>query len=114
MRVALTQKDETLEALAARVYELDKPSAAELRAATTALANANPFLRKPAEVPAGTLLTVPETDRAASDRQTQRAEPLLAGIAAEQLRGAIALVGRQLDGEIEAEIADAHESAKLA
>jgi hypothetical protein len=114
MRVALTKKDESLETLATRVYGLEKPSAAELRTATSALADANPFLRKPADVPEGTLLTVPETERAASESETHGAEPLVAGIGAEHLRGAIALVGRQLSDDLDAEVADARQTAKLA
>jgi phage tail protein X len=114
MRVALTKHDEPVEALATRVYGLDKPSAAELKTATSALTEANPFLRKAAEVPPGTLVTVPDEKLAASPEETHRAEPLVAGLAAEQLRGAIAHVGRQLTEDVDAEVKDAHATAKLA
>jgi hypothetical protein len=111
MRLALTQSGETLEQLATRVYALDKPSASQLKTATTALSTANPFLRKPEEVPAGTVLEVPEQQGLEGG---QAPAPILAGLAADQLRGAIALAQNELSASIDAEIAEGKASAKLA
>jgi hypothetical protein len=111
MRVATTQSGETLEQLATRVYALEKPSASQLRAATTALTEANLFLRKPDEVPPGTVLVVPEQGGLAGG---EPAAPIVAGLAADQLRGAIAVTGKALSDALDAEVASGKTSAKLA
>jgi hypothetical protein len=110
MRVALTQSGETLEQLATRVYALDKPSASDLKAATTALTEANLFLRKPDEVPEGTVLEVPEHSGLEGG---EAAAPIVAGLAVDQLRGAIALAGQQLSDALGGEVADGKASVKL-
>jgi hypothetical protein len=111
MRLATTLSGETLEQLATRVYALDKPSASQLRAATTALTEANPFLRKPDEVPPGTVLEVPQQEGLAGG---ESAAPIVAGLAADQLRGAIAVTGKALSDSLDAEVASGKTSAKLA
>lgn len=111
MRIATTRSGETLEQLATRVYALEKPSASELRAATTALTEANLFLRKPEEVAPGTVLVVPELEGLAGG---EAAAPIVAGLAAEQLRGAIAVTAKALSDALDAEIASGKTSAKLA
>jgi len=110
MRLALTQSGETLEQLATRVYALDKPSAGELKAATTALSEANLFLRKPEDVPPGTVLEVPEQPGLEGG---EAAAPIVAGLSVDQLRGAIALVRGDLSGSLDDEIAAGKASAKL-
>jgi len=111
MRLALTQSGETLEQLATRVYDLDKPSPSELKAAATALSEANLFLRKPDDVPPGTVLEVPEHPGLEGG---EAAAPIVAGLAVDQLRGAIALAGQELSGALDEEIAGGKASAKLA
>ena len=111
MRLATTQSGETLEQLATRVYALDKPSASQLRAATTALTEANLFLRKLDEVPPGTVLEVPQQEGLAGG---ESAAPIVAGLAADQLRGAIAVTGKALSDALDAEVASGKTSAKLA
>jgi len=111
MRLATTQSGETVEQLATRVYALDKPSASQLRAATTALTEANLFLRKPDEVPPGTVLVVPEQEGLAGG---EAAAPIVAGLAADQLRGAIAVTGKALSDALDAEVASGKTSARLA
>ena len=111
MRLATTQSGETLEQLATRVYALDKPSASQLRAATTALTEANLFLRKPDEVPPGTVLEVPQQEGLAGG---ESAAPIVAGLAVDQLRGAIAVTGKSLSDALDAEVASGKTSAKLA
>jgi hypothetical protein len=110
MRLATTQSGETLEQLATRVYALDKPSASELRAATTALTEANLFLRRP-DVPEGTVIEVPEHSGLEGG---EAPAPIVAGLASDQLRGAIALAREDLAGSLETEIAAGKTSAKLA
>lgn len=114
MRLATTKSDETVEQLATRVYGLEKPSASELKAATTALGETNPFLRKPADVPEGTVLLVPPLEGIETKGETQHPEPVLGGVAASQLRGAVALLARQLHDDVDTEVASARSSAKLA
>lgn len=114
MRVAVTRSDETIEQLATRVYGLEKPSAAVLRAATGTLSETNPFLRRLSDVPPGTVLAVPDLEHATENAAAEPAEPLVARLAVNQLRGALALLERQLSGDVDAEIADARASAKLA
>jgi hypothetical protein len=111
MRLATTQSGETLEQLATRVYALDKPSASELRAATTALTEANLFLRRPDDVPEGTVVEVPEHSGLEGG---EAPAPIVAGLASDQLRGAIALAREDLAGSLETEIAAGKASAKLA
>ena len=111
MRLATTQSGETLEQLATRVYALDNPSASQLHAATTALTEANLFLRKPDEVPPGTVLEVPEQEGLTGG---EPATPIVAGLAVDQLRGAIAVTGKALSDSLDAEVASGKTSAKLA
>lgn len=111
MRLALTQPDETVEQLATRVYSLDKPSATQLKSATTALTEANPFLRKPEDVPPGTVLAVPEQEGLEGGSAPA---PIVAGLAADQLRGAIVLLNSHLTDALDAETSDAKATAKLA
>lgn len=111
MRLATTQSGETVEQLATRVYALDKPSASQLRVATTALTEANLFLRKPDSVPPGTVLEVPEQEGLTGG---EPAAPIVAGLAVDQLRGLIAVTGKALSDALAAEVASGKVSAKLA
>jgi len=110
MRLTTTQHAETVEQLATRVYSLEKPSAAELKKATTALTEANPFLRKLEDVPEGTVVAVPEHEGLEGG---EAPAPIVAGLAADQLRGAIVLLDRHLTDGLDTETSDAKETAKL-
>jgi hypothetical protein len=111
MQIALTRSGETLEQLATRVYALKNPTASQLKTATAALSDANPFLRKPDDVPEGTVLAVPQQDGLEGG---DAPAPVVGGVAADQLRGAIALAQQQLSASLDAEIASGKTSAKIA
>jgi hypothetical protein len=89
MRIATTRAGESLDSLAQRVFAFETaPSKAKLRAAATALQEANPLLRKLTEVDPGTPVVVPPLPDAEPSGDT---EPL-------EVAGAAALLGnlRQL------------------
>ena len=113
MRFAVLAQNETLDELAARVYDVPSAGPAALRQAGKALTDANPFLRRIDQVPAGTLIAVPPLAGVAPAAQTQSADTLPAAALAAQLRGAIALARQRLSGEIDAELADSTEAAGL-
>ena len=111
MRIARTRSGEPLEKLAARLYEFEgKPSAAHFRAAGRTLRDANPFLRKPADVPEGTLLIVPEVEGAAPAAATEPLESAVGALAIAHLREAAARAVELLGGELDDEVADAESS----
>jgi len=114
MRFAVLAENETLEDLAARVYDVSGAGPTALRDAGRALVEANPFLRKIDEVPAGTLVMVPPLAGVEASAAAYPADRLPAAALAAQLRGAVALARRRLSSEIDAEIAEATETANLA
>jgi hypothetical protein len=113
MQFAVLAENETLESLAARVYDLPAGPAA-LREAGKALTDANPYLRRIDQVPAGTVVAVPPLARIEPSAQTQGVDTLPAAVLAAQLRGAIALVRQRLASDVEAELATSTEAAELA
>ncbi len=88
MRIASTKSGESLEQLVHRVYKFkEKPSQAKVKAVAGELAKANPFLRKLADVPAGTRVIVPpleDAEPAASTRPVDAvaARTVLGGLSA--------------------------------
>jgi hypothetical protein len=111
MRIATTKAGEPLEELAARVYEFEgEASPTVLRSAGKALRDANPFLRKLSEVPEGTVMVVPELERATPASGTDRLEGVAGTIVVERLREAAAQAVELLSGELDAELADARSS----
>ncbi len=116
MQLTVTAPNETLEALAVRVYDLgEKPSQAATREAAKALAEANPVLRRIADVPAGTVVEVPPIERGTvRTGATQGEAPATAVLVAEKVAAAAALAQRQLLADIDAETGDAKDTVKLA
>ncbi len=116
MRLTTTAPDESLEALAARVYELgERPAQAAVRRAAKALADANPFLRRIDEVPAGTVVAVPPIERAeVRAGATERVDATAALLVADRVRAAAALAQRQLLADLDAESGAARATMELA
>lgn len=116
MQLAATLPNESLEGLAARVYDLgEKPSQAAARAAAKALADANPFLRRLADVPPGTVVEVPPPEKGEyRPGATQGEDAIATGLVLDHVQAAAGLVARQLAADLEAEIADAGATLQLA
>jgi hypothetical protein len=116
MQLAATLPNESLEQLAVRVYDLgEKPSQAAARAAARALADANPFLSRIADVPPGTVVEVPPLAQGAYRQGTTQGEDAVAtGLVLDHVQAAAALIARQLAADLEAEAADAGATLKLA
>lgn len=114
MQLAATIENETLADLVARVYTFDEGASAKTtRAARQALVDANPYLADLAQVPPGTVFTVPDVDGAEPSAATEDAGPMVGTIAVQQLRGAVALTAEQLQNDLDAELADARNAAAL-
>ena len=115
MQLTATLPDESVEALATRVYDLGKkPSQAGLRAAVRGLRNANPALRK-ADVPPGTVVEVPPLEEGAHrPGATVSEDAVTTGIVRDHVSAAAALLGRQLFEDLSAELSEADETVKLA
>jgi hypothetical protein len=116
MRLTTTIPNESLDALAARVYDLgDKPTQAAKRAAAKALADANPFLSRLADVPAGTVVAVPPIDKGEVRLgATQGEDEIVSGLVLDHVSAAAALVARQLAADFAAEVAGTGTTLKLA
>ena len=92
MQIASTKTGESLEQLVNRVYSFKKqPSKTAVRNAATALADANPFLRRAAEVPADVQIIVPPLE---GTEPGADAEPADAVTAAAVLDGLTTLIER--------------------
>jgi DNA repair ATPase RecN len=114
MRIATTRAGEPVEELAARVYKFEgEASASALKSAGKALRDANPYLRKLSEVPEGTIVVVPELERAADLRSTHALEATTGGLVVERLREAATQALELLAAELEEELADAQRSADV-
>ena len=114
MQFVYTKADESLEELAARAYTFEgKASAATMRSAANALRDANLFLRKPAEVPDGTMVIVPPLEEA---QPAEEAEPL-AGAAGSlvvaRLREAAEQAIELLADELQQEVKDTRSSLSV-
>jgi hypothetical protein len=116
MQLTATLPDESLDALATRVYDLgDKPSQSAVRAAAKALTHANPALRRMADVQPGTVVEVPPLEDAAlRPRQTRSEDDVATGLLRDHVAAAAGLVARRLFADLESERADAEETLKLA
>jgi hypothetical protein len=116
MRLAATRPNESLEELAARVYDLgEAPSQTATRAAVRALADANPFLRKLDDVPPGTVVEVPPIEKGDyRPGATEDEDAVVAGLVLDHVQAAAGLIARQLAADIDAEISDAGTTLKLA
>jgi hypothetical protein len=116
MELTAIRQDESLEALANRVYDLgEQPSQARIREAVRALRDANPAVRKLADVPPGTVVEVPPLeDGAHRPGATVSEDAVAAGLVHEHVAAAAALLGRQLFADLSAELSDAEETLKLA
>lgn len=114
MRIATTRASEPVEELAARVYKFEgEASDAALRSASKALRDANPFLRKLSEVPEGTVVVVPELEKAAPARGTQRLEAASSELVVARLREAAAQAIELLSAELDDELGDARDSLEV-
>ncbi len=112
MRFASTLQDETLDALAARVYDVGKePSASIMRTARRELTDANPYLKTIDRVPAGTVVAVPEIDGAPFGEQTREADSAAVSVAGGQLAGLVGTMRTTIAAELEAQAADARDAA---
>jgi hypothetical protein len=116
MQFATTLPDESVEALAARVYDLgERPPPTAVRAAAKALADANPFLRKGVDVPPGTVVEVPRLEQGGHrPGATQGEDAVASGLVLDHVQAAAALVARQLAADLDAETADADATLQLA
>ena len=111
MQFAVTKGEETLGELAARLYAFgDQPSASALREAERALVQANPFLRRPAEVAAGTVLAVPPLTRAEPSEEAGTLESVAGETVASALRVALTGAVEAFDRSLEAERAQIQDS----
>lgn len=115
MQLAATDPNESLDALAARVYDLgQKPAPATTKAATKALLEANPFLGQIKGVAAGTVIDVPPLAGAGPASGTTRTEQATAvDLVVDRVRSAVALAQRQLFADIDAETQDAQAAIRL-
>jgi hypothetical protein len=92
MQIASTKSGESLEQLVNRVYSFkQKPSRTKLKTAATALADANPFLRRAAEVPADVQIIVPPLEGTEPGADTDAVDAVGAGAV---LDGLSALIER--------------------
>jgi hypothetical protein len=114
MRFAVLAQNETLDGLAARVYDVPAGAPAGLRDAGKALAEANPFLRRIDQVPAGTVVVVPPVAGVEPTPQAYAPDALPAEALVNQLRGAVELVRQSLSSEIDAELAESKSVAGVA
>jgi len=114
MRIAYTRAGESLDDLAARVHTFEgKATATTRRSAGRALRDANPFLRRLSDVPEGTLVIVPELERAAPADETDYLEAAAAELVVGRLREAAAQAVELLGGELDYEVADARRSLEV-
>ncbi|MDQ6744415.1 MAG: hypothetical protein M3Z27_00100 [Actinomycetota bacterium] len=115
MQLAATDPNESLDELAARVYDLGlKPTAAVTEAATKALLEANPFLSELKAVAAGTVIDVPPLPGAGPAPGATRTEQATAvDLVLDRVRSAVALAQRQLFADIDAETRDAEAAITL-
>jgi hypothetical protein len=110
MRFAVTKGEQTLSELAARLYALGEASATALREAERALVQANPFLRKPAEVAAGTVVTVPPLTRVEPSQEARTLESVAGETVASGLQLALAGAVESFNRSLEAERAQLQDS----
>jgi hypothetical protein len=111
MQFVYTKADEPLEELAARAYAFEgKESAATVRSAAKALRDANPFLRRPSEVPEGTLLIVPPLEDAEPAADTEPLAGAASALVVARLREAADQAVELLADELQQEVKDTRSS----
>ena len=111
MRFASTLDNETLDALAARVYDLGKePPATLARTVRRELVDANPYLKTIDRVPPGTLVAVPQIERAPFSEHAREADPKALSVAGGQLPGAVALMRSVIADALGAEATEARDA----
>lgn len=114
MRIGYTKSGETLEELAARAYAFEgKESPTALRAAGQALRDANPFLRKLAEVPEGTAVVVPPLEKAAPAAGTEQPAEAAVAVVVARLGEAAEQAIELLGGELHQETADTRSTLEV-
>jgi hypothetical protein len=116
MQLTTILPDESVEALAIRVYDLgEKPSQSSIRAAVRRLRDANPALRRMADAQPGMVVEVPPLeDGAHRSGATVSEDAVAAGIVRDHIGAAAALLGRQLFEDLSAELSETDETLKLA
>jgi phage tail protein X len=111
MQLTSTTRDESLDGLVARSYDLGTaPSKALLGRARAALIRANPFLQNLGAVPEGTMVAVPDVPGAAASAETVPPERAALEVGTDQFGGAVALAASDLMAELAGAAEDANGS----
>jgi hypothetical protein len=104
MRFATTKGEKTIRELATRLYAFEgEPSAATLRKAERALMDANPFLRKPADVAEGVVLAVPGLERAEPSEEARSLGSVVGATATGVLEGTLAAAAESFERSLKEE-----------
>jgi hypothetical protein len=111
MQIASTKSGESLEQLVNRVYSFKKkPSKTVLRTAATALANANPFLRRATEIPADVQIIVPPLEQAEPGADAHPADAVTAAAVLDGLSTLIEQTTAALRDDVNADVDETNES----
>jgi phage tail protein X len=111
MQIASTKSGESLEQLVNRVYSFKKkPSKTALRTAATALADANPFLRRAAEIPPDIQVIVPPLEQADPGADAQPADALMVAAVLDGLGTLIEHTTGALLDDVNADVDETNES----
>jgi phage tail protein X len=111
MQIASTKSGESLDQLANRVYAFPKkPSKTALRTAATALAEANPFLRRAAEIPSDAQIIVPPLEQADPGAGAQPADAVTAAAVLDGLTTLIEQTTGALLDDVNADVDETKES----
>jgi hypothetical protein len=118
MNFAVTEGEQTVTELARKVFALGaRPSQADVRKAERALVAVNPFLRRPAELPEGTIVAVPPLPDAEPTPDTGPLEGIAAGAFASAVKEALTGANESFKSAAEAdrrELGDALELLRSA
>lgn len=113
MQIATTKSGESLEQLVNRVYSFKKkPSKTALRTAATALADANPFLRRAAEVPPDIQIIVPPLEQAEPAADAKPADAVTAAAVLDGLSTLIEHTTGALLDDVNADVDETNESVQ--
>jgi phage tail protein X len=111
MQIAATKSGESLDQLVNRVYAFKKkPSKTALRTAATALADANPFLRRATEIPADVQIVVPPLEQADPGADAQPADAVTAAAVLDGLGMLIEQTTTALLDDVDADVDETNES----
>jgi hypothetical protein len=114
MQIASTKSGESLQQLASRVYSFKgEPTKAKLRAATTALAEANPFLRTSADIPAQTHVIVPPLKDAEPGAETEPVDAVTIRVLLQGLGSLVEQTADSLLDAVDRDVEDTHDSISL-